>query len=526
MSQTAPSAPPSRRRVIAVASLIYGVSILLSRVVGLVREAVIGRTLGNGGEADVYWAAFVLPDFLNYLLAGGALSIVFIPIFQGYLARDDEAGGWRAFSVIANPLCALLVLATAGLWIATPALTPLIAPGLDAEQFALLDRLVRIILPAQIFHLVGGLISATLQARDKHAMPALAPVVYTGCIVAGGLLLGPSLGAEGFAWGVLVGSALGPFGLPLAGAIRHGLRWQPVFAPRDRDFKRYILLSLPVMLGFSVVVLDDMVVKHHASELAEGAISRLQYARTLMKVPMGVFGMAAGLAAFPTLSRLVAEGRPGEAWRTLVGALRMMLLMAVAAQVGLTVAGAEVATVIYGWGSDRFSPAQLADIGRYTGLFCLGLWAWSAQLLVARGFYAQGDTWTPTVVGSIVMLLALPLYGLLADWRDAEGLALASSAAISVYLAVLSLLLRRRLQDTDDPGPPLLSHVVRLAVAAGAAIALGLGLDHLLPVLPALLRGAVTGGVAVLACLLIARLLGVAEVARLVGMLTRRLRRR
>ncbi len=516
---------PRRRRVIAVASLIYGASILLSRVVGLVREAVIGRTLGNSGEADVYWAAFVLPDFLNYLLAGGALSIVFIPIFQGYLARDDEAGGWRAFSVIANPLCVLLILATAGLWIATPALTPLIAPGLDADQFALLDRLVRIILPAQIFHLVGGLISATLQARDKHAMPALAPVVYTGCIVAGGLLLGPTMGAEGFAWGVLVGSALGPFGLPLAGALRHGLRWRPIFAPRDRDFRRYLLLSLPVMLGFSVVVLDDMVVKHHASELAEGAISRLQYARTLMKVPMGVFGMAAGLAAFPTLSRLVAEGRRGEAWRTLVGALRMMLLMAVTAQVGLTVAGTEVATVIYGWGSSRFTPAQLADIGLYTGLFCLGLWAWSAQLLVARGFYAQGDTWTPTIVGSVMMLLALPLYALMADDFGARGLALASSAAISAYLTVLAALLRRRLRDAADPGPPLLPHVGRLMLAAALATAVGLGLDHVVPPWPALLRGALTGGVAVLACLVACRLLGVAEVSRLSAMITRRLRR-
>lgn len=518
--------PPGRRRVIAIASLIYGASILLSRVVGLVRESVIGRTLGNSGEADVYWAAFVLPDFLNYLLAGGALSIVFIPIFQGYLARGDEDGGWRAFSVIANPLCALLVLATAGLWVATPTLTPLVAPGLSPEQFELLDRLVRIILPAQIFHLVGGLISATLQARDKHAMPALAPVVYTACIVAGGLLLGPSLGAEGFAWGVLVGSVLGPFGLPLAGAVRHGLRWRPVFAPRHPDFRRYVLLSLPVMLGFSVVVLDDMVIKHHASELVEGAISRLQYARTLMKVPMGVFGMAAGLAAFPTLSRLVAEGQRGEAWRTLVGALRMMLLMAVAAQVGLTVAGTEVATVIYGWGSDRFTPGELAEIGRYTGLFCLGLWAWSAQLLVARGFYAQGDTWTPTLVGSAVMLVALPLYGALADWRSTEGLALASSVAISAYLAVLAALLRRRLRDADAPGPPLLGHIVRLALAAAVAVGAGMGLDAALPAWPALVRGALTGGAAVAVCLALCRLLGVPEVDRLIGLVTRRLRRR
>ena len=89
-------------RNIGIASLIWGVSIFLSRLVGILREAVIGRTIGSEGDADVYWASFVLPDFLNYLLAGGALSLVFIPIFSRYLSRDDEEGGWRAFGVISS----------------------------------------------------------------------------------------------------------------------------------------------------------------------------------------------------------------------------------------------------------------------------------------------------------------------------------------------------------------------------------------------------------------------------------------
>ncbi|MCA9537791.1 MAG: murein biosynthesis integral membrane protein MurJ [Myxococcales bacterium] len=510
------------RRVIGVASLIYGVSILLSRLVGLIRESVIGRTLGDGPEADVYWTAFVLPDFLNYLLAGGVLSIVFIPMFQRYLAAGDEEGGWRAFSAIANVLTGLLLLATAALWALTPKLTPIIAPGLDAGQLVLLDRLVRIILPAQIFHLTGGLISATLQARDAHAAPAAAPVVYTGCIVAGGLLLGPTLGAEGFAWGVLAGSALGPFGLPLVAAVRRGLRWRLGLNLRHPDLRRYLLLSLPVMLGFSVVVLDDMVIKHYASSVAEGVISRLQYARTLMKVPMGVFGMAAGLAAFPTLSRLIAGGQREEAWRTLVGALRLMLLLAFTAQVGLTVAGTEIAAVV--WGRARFTPAELADIGRYTGLLCLGLWAWSAQMLIARGFYAQGDTWTPTLVGSGVMAVTFPVYGLLADRAGGDGLALASSAAISLYLAALMLLLRRRL-GRDVEGPGLLDALWRLALAAGGGIGVGLLLDRALPAWPALLRGALNGGVAALTCLALARALRLPEVSRLLGVLRRKLRR-
>lgn len=498
-------------RAVALASVLYGVSILLSRLVGLVREAVIGRTLGNGAEADVYWAAFILPDFLNYLLAGGVLSIVFIPLFQAHLARGDEAAGWRSFSAIANPLVVLAVLATVGLYFAAPALAPLMAPGMSAAQHTLLVHLVRIILPAQIFHLVGGLISATLQARDKHAMPAFAPLVYTGSIVLAGVLFGPSLGAEAFAWGVLGGSILGPFGLPLVGALRAGLRWspRPLFDRGNPDLKRYFSLALPVMLGFSVVVFDDLVIKRLASSVDDGVISRLQYARTLMKVPMGVFGLAAGMAAYPTLARLFAQGRPAEAWQSLVSALRMMLLLALGAQTALSVCGAEVAAVV--WGTGHFTGAQLQEIGDFTAWMGIGLWAWSAQSLVARGFYAQQNTWVPTVVGSLTMVVMYPLYGALADRFGGTGLTWASSLAISAYVFILAWFLRRKLGADVGEGPGLVDAAVRLVPAVALGVFVGRSLSPLLDFWPALVRGGITGGVSLAVYGLTVRMTGLPE---------------
>jgi putative peptidoglycan lipid II flippase len=512
-------------KAIGVASLLYGVSILLSRLVGLVRESVIGRTLGAGLEADLYKASFIIPDFLNYLLAGGVLSLVFIPIFQAHLARDDEAAGWRAFSVIANTLLVLVLAATAVLWIAAPTLVGWVFPGFSSEGQVALTGLVRIVLPAQIFHLVGGLISATLQARDKHAMPAFAPLVYTGCIVAGGLIGGASSGAEGFSWGVLVGSVLGPFGLPLLGAMKHGLHWDlRAFEPRHPDFKRYFLLSLPVMLGFSVVALDDGVIKHYASSLAEGTVAQLDYARNLMKVPMGVFGLAAGMAAFPTLSRLMAAGQRAEALSTLVKALRMMLLLAIAAQAALTVCAGEVAEVI--WGTARFSSQQLADIGLYTGVLCLGLWAWSAQMLVARGFYAQQNTWTPTILGSVVLAVAFPFYGLAQAQWGAVGLAVASSATISVYLLGLLFLLRRTFKGEQAEGPGLVDAFARLIPALVLAVLAGRGLAQVLPELPALIRGGLTGTTALAVFLGVTLALRMPESGALVLKVRRKVLRR
>lgn len=511
-------------RRIGIASLIWGVSILLSRVIGVVREAVIGRVLGGSGEADVYWTAFVLPDFLNSLLAGGALSIVFIPIFARYLAEDREDKGWQSFSLIFN-FCALLLLVFTGLlWAFTPQLAPLIGPGFDAEQLALLTRLTRIVLPAQIFHVLGGLLSAVLQAKDRHTLPALANLGYTGFIIALGLWLGPTLGAEGFAWGVLAGSVVGPFGMPLIGCLMTRLSWSPRLSFKDPDFRRYLLLSVPIMMMFSVVVADDWLIKHYGSLVGEGVVSRLQYARTLMRVPMGVFGLAAGTAAFPTLSRLVAEGKPHEAFSTLIRACRVLMVLALASQVAFSVAGAEAAEVI--WGTQRFSPTDLSEIGLYTGTFCLGLGAWAAQSLVSRGFYAMQQTWMPSLLGSVVVIVAYPLYGLLARELGGLGLTLASSLAITVYTAWMTVMLRRRMAGPDAPG--LIDVVLRMIPAVLIATAAGLGLREVLHI-PALFRGAITGSVSLALCLVLARLFGVAEVSALTSrvrdIVLRRLRR-
>lgn len=188
---------------------------------GLVREQIIGRTLGASRQADIYFASFTLPDFLNYLLAAGALSIVFIPIFLEHIEAGKNKGAWQAFSAIAN---FVLIAGTAGvaiLMVFARPLAQLAAPGFtNPGEVDALVQLIRIILPAQLFLVIGGLLSAVLQAHDRHFLPAMAPLFYSAGIIAGGLL-GARMGsgAEGFAWGVLVGSAIGPFALPLYGCI-------------------------------------------------------------------------------------------------------------------------------------------------------------------------------------------------------------------------------------------------------------------------------------------------------------------
>jgi putative peptidoglycan lipid II flippase len=506
---------------------------------GLVREQIIGRTLGASREADLYFASFTLPDFLNYLLAAGALSIVFIPIYLEYLERGDQEGGSKAFSVIANFILLAGGIGIALLMVLARPLAGLVAPGFtEPGEVDTLARLTRIILPAQFFHVIGGLLSAALQAQDLHVLPALAPLVYSAGIIAGGLVGAHyGMGADGFAWGVLAGSAIGPFALPLYGCLRTPMRWSAVLSWRSADLRHYLWLSFPIMIGFSIVVVDEWIIKNQASYLAEGALSYLQYGRTLMKVPIGVFGMAAGVAAYPTISRMVAAGRVADAYGTLCAAVRLMLFATFAAQVCLTLAGFEAAYLIWGAFGSRFSVADAQATGTILAFLCLGLGGWAAQTVVSRGFYALGSTWLPTIIGTTVAFLAVPLYVVLRRHWGAIGLAIASSAAILAYVLVLGWLQHRRFEQEaaarhtalqDKPG--MLDAALRLAAAAGAAIGIGLGVRALLlQILPGIQLAAIlmrstvlcTAGVGLY--LALARLFGIRELARLELMLLRRI---
>jgi putative peptidoglycan lipid II flippase len=532
----------SPARTIGIASGIWAGAIFLSRLMGLLREQIIGRTLGATREADLYFASFTLPDFLNYLLAAGALSIVFIPIFLEYIERGEHERGWQAFSAIAN---FILVAGTAGivcLMLLARPLAAVVAPGFtDPGDLDTLARLIRIILPAQIFLVIGGLLSAILQAQDRHFLPAMAPLAYSAGIIAGGLI-GARLGrsADGFAWGVLAGSAAGPFALPLFGCLRSHMRWYPILSLNNADLRRYLWLSFPIMIGFSIVVVDEWIVKNQASYLADGVLSYLQYGRTLMKVPIGVFGMAVGVASYPTVSRMVAAGSIVEAYTVLSRTVRLLLFLTFAAQICLTLAGFEASYLIWGFLSKRFSIADAQATGNILAFLSLGLAGWAAQTVISRGFYALGRTWLPTMVGTAVAIAVIPIYVVLRHQWGGTGLAIASAIAILIYVLLLGWLQNRRFALeaaarglTLDQAPGILDAALRLAIATVCAIAGGFALRVLLlQLLPGLNLVVLLARIALLCLagltiyLLVARLLGVREIAEAESLLLRRLRLR
>ena len=167
-----------------IAALIMAGSVFLSRLMGLVRDKVVSWQFGAGAESDVYFAAFVVPDFLNYLLAGGYISITLIPLLSKRF-EEDEADGWRFFSAVFWWAALGIAALTAVAWIFAPELARIVGPGFSPEKQARLAHFLRIILPAQVFFLPGACVSALLYIRKQFLAPALTPLIYNGCIIAG-----------------------------------------------------------------------------------------------------------------------------------------------------------------------------------------------------------------------------------------------------------------------------------------------------------------------------------------------------
>ncbi|TVM19323.1 murein biosynthesis integral membrane protein MurJ [Oceanidesulfovibrio indonesiensis] len=432
---------------LGLASMVMAGSILLSRLMGLVRDKVIAYHFGATLESDVYFAAFVVPDFINYLLAGGYFAITLIPLLSERFTLDEE-DGWRFFSAALTWITIAIVLLTLIGEIFAPQLAELVAPGFSPEAQDKLTLFLRIILPAQVFFLTGSCFTALLYLRKQFLVPALTPLLYNGGIILGGLVM-LDRGMEGFCWGVLVGSLAGNLLLPLIAAAG-GSRPEPGapagirFAPRlsHPSLRTFVLLALPLMIGQSVVVLDEQLLRIFGSLAEEGAVSWLNYARRIMLVPVGVVAQAAGVASYPFLAGLAARKADTEFSQTLATALRNTAAVIVPVSLWMLLAAPETVGLIFMQG--RFGSADLSITAFCLRVMLLGVFLWGVQQVLGRAFYARKDTLTPSLAGTGATLAALPVYWLLGRSFGAAGLAAASLTSVGLYTAAMAVIWRRR----------------------------------------------------------------------------------
>jgi putative peptidoglycan lipid II flippase len=310
--------------------------------------------------------------------------------------------------VIFGTTGALAIAATVALWLGAHPVVALQFPAFSDEQTALTVRLTRILLPAQIFFVTGGVLRGALMARGHFVSQTLAPVIYNLAIIAGGLAIGTRIGAEGFAWGALVGAILGAFGTRGSRSAACGRSVAVRIDLRDPVLRGYLAAALPLVAGVTLGTADDWFGRWFGGLLGAGAIASLGYARQLMLLPVGIVGQSIATAALPTLARHASDGRDQELDETLLGALRAGLSLAcLAAAASIAFAGPLVLLLYQG---GRFTAEDTARVALLLQVFGLAVPAWIAQQIAVRGFYARGDTWRPMWIGTAVALGAAALY--------------------------------------------------------------------------------------------------------------------
>ena len=438
---------------IARAASIVMAAYIFSTLVGIVRGSVISHAFGTSMELDAYNAANRVTELLFNLTAGGALGSAFIPMFTGLLTRKDTQNAWKLASGVINALLMILVGVTALMWIFAPLIVERIlfslVPNANQAMLGLTVNLLRTMLPTVIIFGISGLMMGILNSHQVFLWPALAPAMYSLGQIAGVLLLPKSLGIQRLAIGAVLG-ALGHLALQLPNLFRLPNRFYDKAAGfKDAAVRQVLKLMVPRIIGAGVVQLNFVANTIIGLSLGEGAASALAWAFTIMLMPQAAIAQSAGTASLPTLSAQVELGQFDQFKKTLSGIMRVMLLLALPATVGLIALRVPIIRVLYERGS--FDAGSTQMVAWALLWYAVGLTGHSLVEVLSRAFYAMHDTKTPVIVGVLAMtgniLLSFAFSRLFSaiGWLPLGGLALANSLATAVECLVLLQILRKRL---------------------------------------------------------------------------------
>lgn len=418
------------------------IAMLISRMLGFIREATLASSFGASWETDAFLAAFTVPDFLYDLLVGGILSSAFIPVFSSYLATDREEEAWEVASTMINLMAIVMLVCVAlGMVFAVP-LTKLVAYDFTGQTLSMAVKLTRIMFPAFVILALYGLMQGILNSYKHFAAPAVGAIAYNLCIIVFGLLLQPRFGIMSFAIGVVAGH-IASFCIQFPVAVKKGFRYRFTLNLKHPGVRQMFMLMVPTMLGLAANRVNLIVNQSIASGISEGSITALRMASRLMWLPLGVFAGSIAVAVFPTLATQAAKKEMTAFKQTLSMGIRSIFLITIPASVGLAVLSTPIVRLLFERG--EFSP-QATLVTAYALIFyCVGLFAQAGVWVVTRAYYALHDTMRPVLIAVTTIVINVALNLLLRPVLAERGLALAYSLTGIYNLAVLLYILRLKI---------------------------------------------------------------------------------
>lgn len=412
-----------------------------SRILGLFRDRILAGEFGAGDALDVYYAAFRLPDMLYNFVIVGALSAGFIPIFVAMKQKKFSGGAhWRlANNYLTTTLLGLSVVSVAG-FIATPWLTPLIAPGFSTEKLATVTTLTRIMFFSPIFLGVSAVFGGVLQSFRNFFIYALAPIFYNIGIILGALFFVPLWGIQGLAWGVVLGAFLH---LLVQVPAVVALKWPiaPSVDLHDPELRTIWRLTVPRTLALGAQQLNTILVTMVASFLAAGSVAIFNLATNLAYVPVALFGISYALAAFPSLSEAASKGDHQQFRKTFGEAVNRILFFIVPVAVLYFILRAQIVRVVYG-SSISFDWIDTVLTVETLSWLSLAFLAQGIAPLLLRGLYAYQRSVSPLIVTLLGDIMTLIISVLAVRSHGVAGIGMAVAAGAFFQTFLLWLLLR------------------------------------------------------------------------------------
>lgn len=427
----------------------FGSLTLVSRVLGLVRDIVIGTVFGSGAATDAFFVAFKIPNFMRRLFAEGAFSQAFVPVLTEYKETRPEQQVRRLVAETAGALGMVLLLVTALGIVFSPWVVRLFAPGFmdDPDRFDLAVTMLRWTFSYLLFISLTACAGGVLNTYGRFGPPAFAPVLLNLVMIAAALW-----GAQ-YAAQPIVALAVGVFVAGIAQLLMllpYLARLRMLSWPRvnwsDPGVRRILRLMGPAVFGSSVAQINLLVDTVLASFLITGSVSWLYFSDRLVEFPLGVFGVALGTVILPRLASEHATANPAQFARTLDWALRWVLLISVPATVGLVMLALPMLATLFLHGAFKQQDVLAASMSLST--YGLGLAGFMLVRVLAPGYFARQDTRTPVrfAVISMVVNMVLSVIVVMALRHTGVGhaaLALVTAIAATVNAAMLFTGLRR-----------------------------------------------------------------------------------
>jgi len=457
---------------VARAGGIMFLSLFLSRVLGIVRESVINARFGqSSGWLDAYYNSFRIPDLLFFLIAGGALSSAFIPVFTQLIKTDREEEAWHMYSSVVTIMSAIVVVFIALAWVFAEPMMHFFAPHTD--RLAETVYMSRVVLPGQYAFFIGGLMMGTLYARQVFSVPGLGPNIYNLGIIFGAVFLSTVLmpPTAGMSWGALAGAFAGNLMLPWYVMRRMGSKFRWAFDFKDEHVRKVFKLMLPVVLGLSLPGVFMLILGKFANNYdSKGIVAAFTSGNQIMQAPLGMFGQSLAIAAFPALSQFFAQGRMDAYRDQLVKTLRLVFYLAAPMTALMLAAPGPIIRILLEHG--HFTRVDTLRTVPVLQLFAIGIPAWCLHPVLMRAFFSIQQSVRPIVVGTATTVLFVALcLGFQAGNLPYPMLALAGSVAAIAMVVVMVASINRQAGPIDTSS--LMSGMGQATVASsvvGAAV--------------------------------------------------------